>query len=101
MTIDLIHYLILSAFVFCSGLLVVIAKRSAVFALMGIELMLNGAHINLAAFSRFDQLLNGQILAVFSVVLTAAEVTISIAILLNIYKKHQTSDLTDLRDLKH
>ena len=78
-----------------------IIKRNAVFVLMGIELMLNGAHLNLAAFSRFDDKMEGQVLAVFSIVLAAAEVSIALAILLNIYKTHKTSDLDDLTDLKH
>ena len=101
MIVELSYYLILSAFVFCAGLLIVVIKRNALFALMGIELMLNGAHINLAAFSRFDQNLDGQVMAIFSIVITAAEVTIALAILLNIYRKYQSTDLSDLEQLKH
>lgn len=101
MDVQLTHYLVFAAFIFCAGLFVVIVKRSAIFALMGIELMLNATHVNLAAFSRFDPQLEGQILAIFSIVLTAAEVTIAVALLLNIYKERDTTDLSDLNELKH
>lgn len=95
------YYLILAGFLFSSGLLIVLMKRNIVFVLMGIELMLNAAHLNFAAFSRFDSKLDGQVMAVFSVVLAAAEAAIALAILLNIYKKHHTSDLEDLKELKN
>lgn len=98
---QLSYYLILAAFLFSAGLLIAIVKRSTVFVLMGIELMLNGAHLNFAAFSRYDTQLQGQVFAVFSVVLAAAEASIALAILLNIYKKHQTTNIDELTDLKH
>ncbi len=99
--IQLIHYLLLAGFLFCSGLLIVLIKRNAVFVLMGIELMLNAGHLNLAAFSRFDPSLDGQVFVVFSIVLAAAEAAIALAILLNIYRQYRTSDITDLTELKH
>jgi NADH-quinone oxidoreductase subunit K len=98
-TID--HYLILAGMLFCTGLMIILVKRNAVFVLMGVELMLNAAHLNLAVFSRYDAKLDGQIMAVFSIVLAAAEAAIALAILLNVYKKYHTSDLGDLTDLKH
>ena len=62
---------------------------------------MNGAHLNLAAFSRFDDKMDGQVLAIFSIVLAAAEVSIALAILLNIYKQQRTSNLDELTDLEH
>lgn len=91
------YYLYLAALLFSSGLFVVISKRNAVFVLIGIELMLNGANLLLASFSGTD--LNGQVLAIFSVVLTVCEVAIALAILLNIYKKSRTSNLDELREI--
>ncbi|MEQ8580592.1 MAG: NADH-quinone oxidoreductase subunit NuoK [Marinoscillum sp.] len=99
--IPLTYYLILSAFLLCSGLLIVLIKKNAVFVLIGIELMLNAANLNLVAFSKFDPELNGQVFAIFSVVIAAAEAAIALAILLNIYKTYDTSDLDDLNTLKH
>ncbi|MEQ9405544.1 MAG: NADH-quinone oxidoreductase subunit NuoK [Cyclobacteriaceae bacterium] len=95
--IGLHMYLCLAALLFSSGLFVVLSKRNAVFVLIGIELMLNGANLVLASFSQID--LNGQIFAIFSVVLTVCEVAIALAILLNVYKKYATSDLDDLQEI--
>ena len=99
--VTLTYYLLLAGFLFCTGLLIVLIKKNAVFVLMGIELMLNAGHLNLAAFSRFDPDLNGQVVAVFSIVLATAEAAIGLAILLNIYKQYQTSDLNELTELKN
>ena len=65
--------------------------------LIGIELMLNGTNLLFATFSQID--LNGQIMAIFSVVLTVCEVAIALAILLNVYKKYRTSNLDDLQEI--
>lgn len=99
--IPLDYFLILSAFIFCVGLLIVVIKKNAVFVLLGIELILNAANLNLVAFSRFDPQLSGQVFAVFSVVLAAAEVAIALAILLNIYKLYKTTNLDNLDQLKN
>lgn len=101
MQVPLTYYLYLAAFLFCAGILIVIVKKNAVFVLIGIELMLNAANINLVAFSKHDPALSGQMLAVFSVVLAAAEAAIALAILLNIYRSYQSSDLDDLTELRH
>lgn len=95
--LGLSYYLLLAALLFSSGIYVVISKKNAVFVLIGIELMLNGANLLLASFSRHG--LHGQIFAIFSVVLTVCEVAIALAILLNIYRKYQTSNLDDLQEL--
>lgn len=94
-------FLYIGAFLFCTGLLIVLIKKNAVFVLIGIELMLNAANINLVAFSRYDPNMNGHMFAIFSVVIAAAEAAIALAILLNIYKTYQSSDLDDLSELKH
>lgn len=99
--IPLTYFLILSAFLLCSGLLIVLIKKNTVFVLIGIELMLNAANLNLVAFSRFDPNLSGQVFSIFSVVIAAAEAAIALAILLNIYKQYDTSDLDDLNTLKN
>jgi len=100
-SVPITYYLILAGFLFSSGLLIILIKRNILFVLMGIELILNAAHLNLATFSRFDSKLDGQVLAIFSIVLAAAEASIALAILLNIYKKHHTSDIDDLNELKN
>lgn len=101
MIIPLTYYLILAAFLLCAGFLMVLVKKNAVFVLMGIELMLNAANLNLVAFSKYDPTLSGQVFALFSVVIAAAEAAIALAILLNIYKTYKSSDLDDLSTLEN
>ena len=93
------YYLYLAALLFCSGVFVVLSKRNLVFILIGVELILNSGNLMLATFSHHHQQLEGQILAVFSVVLTVCEVSIALAILLNIYRKSKVSDLDLLREV--
>ncbi|MEP5612549.1 MAG: NADH-quinone oxidoreductase subunit NuoK [Cyclobacteriaceae bacterium] len=95
--LDTTYYLYLSALLFSAGLFVVISKRNVVFVLIGIELILNGANLLLATFSRIN--LNGQIFAIFSIVLTVCEVAIALAILLNIYRRYNTSNLDELQEI--
>jgi len=101
MVVTLSYYLFLAAFIFCVGILLVIVKKSAVFVLLGIELMLNAANLNLVAFSKFDPNLEGQVFAIFSVVLAAGEVAIALAILINIYRQYDTTSLDKLDQLKN
>ena len=93
MIIGLTHYLILAAFVFCCGLYSMTIKRKAVGILIGVELVLNAANINLVAFSRFSGRIDGQIAALFVIVLAAAEAAIAIAIFVNYYSNLATIDV--------
>ena len=93
------YYLYFAALIFSAGVFVVLTKRNAIFVLIGVELMLNGANVVLAAFSQFDQSLKGQVFAIFAVVLTVCEVSIALAILLNIYKKIKVSNLDELKEV--
>ncbi len=99
--ITLTYYLVLAVFLFCAGLLIILIKRNVIFVLIGIEMILNAANLNLAAFSRYDKSMDGQIMVVFSIVLAAAEVIIALAILLNIYKQFKTSNVDELIELEH
>ena len=94
MSIGLTHYLVLAAFIFCCGLYVMTIKRNAVGILIGVELVLNSANINLVAFSRYHVGgIDGQIAAVFVIVLAAAEAAIAIAIFVNYYNNLATIDV--------
>jgi NADH-quinone oxidoreductase subunit K len=93
LAIGLTHYLVLAAFLFCCGLYVMATKRNAVGILIGAELVLNAAGINLVAFSRYETgLADGQIAALFIIVLAAAEAAIAIAIFVNYYRLLGTID---------
>jgi len=85
--IGLPHYLIISAALFSLGIMAVLTRKNAVNVLMGIELILNSANINLVAFSRFSSAnLDGQLYAVFVIVIAAAEAAVGLAIVLSMYR---------------
>src|SRR5687768_12802446 len=98
------HYLTVSAALFCLGLLGVLTRRNAVNVLMGIELILNSANINLVAFSRYsrnlDRAMDGQLFAVFVIVIAAAEVAVALAIVLTLYRLKRTPNLDEATTLK-
>ncbi|MDB5024659.1 MAG: nuoK 1 [Mucilaginibacter sp.] len=100
--IPLSDFLIVSAGLFCTGLYIILSKHNAIQILIGIELMLNAAVLNLVAFGKFDRLNNGgQLFALFAIVLAAATTAVALAIILNVYKKYKTIDpgkIDELRD---
>ena len=90
------HYLVVSAALFCLGLLAVLTRRNAINVLMGIELILNSANINLVAFSRYGiGNLQGQMFAVFVIVIAAAEAAVALAIVLTMYRLRRTPNLDE------
>jgi NADH-quinone oxidoreductase subunit K len=97
--LDLSHYLIVSAVLFCLGLLGVIVRRNVLVIYMSLELMLNAGNLALVAASRFNNNLNGQIL-VFFVITVAAEVAVGLALIVALYRRRQTTHVEDLTTLK-
>ena len=96
------NYLIISALLFSIGLAVVVTKRNAILILMGIELMINAVNLNLVAFSQYDpHRLQGQMLALFVMVIAAAEVTVALAIIMKIYDYFKNLDLDEINQLKN
>jgi len=92
--IGLQHYLCVAAALFCLGLLGVLTRRNAVNVLMGVELILNAANLNLVAFSRFGTgNLQGQMFAVFVIVIAAAEAAVALAVVLTLYRLRRTPNL--------
>ncbi|WMJ74471.1 NADH-quinone oxidoreductase subunit NuoK [Cytophagaceae bacterium ABcell3] len=90
---DIQVFLLVSAVLFCSGLIVVLTRRHAVMMLIGVELMLNAANINLIAFSRYDPvLLQGQFLTLFVMVIAAAEAAVGLAIILKVFEHLKSPD---------
>ncbi|MGE5577186.1 MAG: NADH-quinone oxidoreductase subunit NuoK [Syntrophothermus sp.] len=96
------YYLILGAILFAIGLYGALAKRNAVVALMSIELMLNAVNINLVAFSRFltPAAMMGQIFALFSIAVAAAEVAVGLALIIAINRHRDSVNLEDFDWLK-
>src|SRR4029079_403659 len=99
--ISLPHYLTVSAALFTLGLLGVLTRRNAVNVLMGIELILNSANVNLVAFTRYGAgNLQGQLFAVFVIVVAAAEVAGALCIVLTLYRLRRTPNLDEADILK-
>jgi NADH:ubiquinone oxidoreductase subunit K len=94
--VTLQHYLMVAAALFSLGLLGVLTRRNAVNVLMGIELILNSANVNLVAFSRFGVgNLQGQLFAVFVIVIAASEVAVALAIILTLYRLRRTPNVDE------
>lgn len=96
------HYIVLSAILFSLGLYAILTRRNAILVLMGVELVLNAANINFLAFSRYSfGTLEGHLVAMFVIVLAAAEAAIALAIVLNIYQTFSTINVDELTQLKN
>ena len=100
MTITLAHYLTVSGLLLALGLYCLVTRRNAVALLMGVELILNAAILNLVAFSRFGRGLDGQIFALFGIVLAAAEAVIALAIVLQLFRAFRSVDTAQTAELK-
>jgi len=99
--VQLAHFLIVSAILFALGFYGIVTRKNAILVLMGLELVLNAANINLIAFSRYTSLtLDGQVTAVFVIILAAAEAAIALAIVLNIYNRFQTVNIDEISHLR-
>jgi len=94
------YFVILSAILFLRGAFGVLTKRNAIIVLMSIEIMLNAAHINFVTFASYYGDVAGQIFALFSIAIAAAEVAIGLAILLNLNRIRGTIDLSELHLLR-
>jgi NADH-quinone oxidoreductase subunit K len=102
------HYMVVGALLFTAGVVCMAVKRNALGVLMGIELVLNGANINFVALgSNFLQKggafglgLDGHFVALFVIVLAAAEAAVALAITLNFYNNHATVDVDRADELK-
>src|SRR3982075_1506712 len=88
------EFLFLAAFLFCTGVYGVLAKKNAVLVLMSIELILNAVNINLIAFGAFTNNVAGQVFALFVIAIAAAEVGVGLAIVMIIYRNRRSVDLT-------
>jgi NADH-quinone oxidoreductase subunit K len=101
LTVGLTHFLVISVVLFSLGIYGVITRKNAVMILMGIELILNSANINFIAFARYGDFgLQGQIIALFVIVLAAAEAAIALAIVLNIYKTISNINVDEIDSLR-
>lgn len=101
-TPGLTEYLLLGALLFVCGAVCMATKRNAIGVLMGVELVLNAATVNFVAFAHFNPAfaVEGQVFALFVIVMAAAEAAIALAIVLNFYNNHETVDVDTAEELK-
>ena len=99
--IGLRHFLFVSLIVFVLGLYCVLIRKNAIGILLGVELILNSANINYIAFSHFSSgNYDGQVFAIFVIMLAAAEAVIGLAIVLGIYQNFSSIDIEAVDSLQ-
>lgn len=95
------HFLLIGAVLFSLGLFAVITRKNAIQILMGIELMINASILNMVAFGKYDKVDNtGQIFGLFIIILAAAAVAVALVIIMNLYKRAQTIDPNQTKNLR-
>ena len=106
--IGLTHFLLISIVLVAAGIATMLTKRNAIGILIGVELVLNAAALNLVAFNRYawpmaddgTTSLDGIMFAIFIIVLAAAEAAVALAIFLNFYNNFNSIDVENAAELK-
>jgi NADH-quinone oxidoreductase subunit K len=98
--LDASWFLILSAILFVIGAVGVLVRRNPLVILISIELMLNAVNLTLVTFSRQLQNLEGQLFALMSITVAAAEAVVGLAILVDIFRVRDVEDIDELSELK-
>ena len=94
------HYIYLSVILFAIGGATVLTRRNAIIVFMGVELMLNATNLSLVTFSRMHGVLDGQVMALFVMVVAAAEVVVGLAIIMAIFRARRSASVDDANLLK-
>jgi len=94
------YFLGLAAVLFVIGAFGVLTRKNAIVVLMSIEIMLNAANINFVTFAAYRGDIAGQVFAMFSIAIAAAEVAVGLAIFLNLQKQRDTVELPDITLLR-
>ncbi len=96
---DIVWYLVLSAFIFCIGATGVLIRRSPLVILLCLELMLNAVNLSLVAFARMTGTPDGQIFALIVMVVAACEVVIGLGLIVAMYRRRVPLDLEEVKEL--
>ena len=97
---SLINYIYLATLLFVIGGAVVLTRRNAIVVFMGVELMLNSANLAFVTFARMHGNLDGQVIALFVMVVAAAEVVVGLAIIMMIFRARRSASVDDANPLK-
>ncbi|MGY1837841.1 MULTISPECIES: NADH-quinone oxidoreductase subunit NuoK [unclassified Modestobacter] len=97
----LTNYLVLAAILFTIGAVGVLVRRNAIVVFMCVELMLNSVNLTLITFARATGTVEGQVIALFVMVVAAAEVVVGLAIIMSIYRTRRSASVDDANLLKY
>lgn len=102
-TVPLEHILFVSTALFFIGIYGLFTRRNLITILMSIELILNSVNINFVAFNKYlyPNQLGGIFFTIFIITIAAAEAAVAIAIIINLYRSHQSIDVEDSAQLKY
>ena len=95
-----VNYVYLAVILFTIGTAAVLTRRNAIIVFMGVELMLNATNLALVTFSRMHGALDGQVMALFVMVVAAAEVVVGLAIIMAIFRARRSASVDDANLLK-
>ena len=101
--VPLSHILFLSTALFFIGMYGLFTRRNLITILMSVELMLNSVNINFVAFNKYlypDQL-SGVFFTIFIITIAAAEAAVAIAIIINLYRSHNSIDVESAEEMKY
>src|SRR5919109_3568946 len=97
---DAVWYVVLSALLFATGAAGVLIRRSPLVILLCLELMLNAANLALVAFSRMLGEQEGQIFALFVMVIAACEVVVGLGLIVAVYRRRLPLNVDEIRELR-
>jgi NADH:ubiquinone oxidoreductase subunit K len=96
---DIAWYLVLSAFIFCIGVVGVLTRRSPLVVLISLELMLNGGNLALVAFSRMTGTGDGQVFALIVMIVAACEVVVGLGLIVAMFRDRLPLDVDEMSEL--
>ncbi len=95
------HYLIVSGLLFSIGFFGVLLRTNALIVLMSLELMLNAVNLLFVSFSRFNMGMDGVLFVFFSITVAAAEVAVGLAIVVALFRRKGTVNISSFNELKN
>jgi NADH-quinone oxidoreductase subunit K len=99
--VNLVWWLYLSVVLFCIGGVTVLVRRNAIIVFMGVELMLNATNLAFVTFARINGDIGGQVIALFVMLVAAAEVVVGLAIIMAIFRTRRSASVDDASLLKY
>jgi NADH-quinone oxidoreductase subunit K len=99
--VNQVYWLYLAVVLFSIGAATVLVRRNAIIVFMGVELMLNATNLAFVTFSRINGNVEGQVIAMFVMLVAAAEVVVGLAIIMSIFRTRRSASVDDANLLKY